>query len=136
MALILVVDDVKDIVHVSAVLLQILGHEVLEATSGIDAIEIAKVHRFDACLLDLRMPDVSGFEVARFIRRMRGEKPKLVAMSGLAGRDVRVKCLDAGFDYYLLKPFDLRKVNDLIPSLTKPTEVPNFRMPDEEILLR
>lgn len=114
MALILVVDDLPDITHTTSVIMNALGHETREALSGHEAMKLAMNQEFDACLLDIGLPDISGLEVARFIRQMYGEKPKLLALTGHGGREMRVRCLDAGFDYHVLKPFDLRKINELL----------------------
>lgn len=136
MSLVLVVDDAPDTARITAVMLQIFGFETYEAMTGKEAIDLVSTIRFDAVLLDVRLPDVSGLEVARFIRRMHGERPRIIALTGLSGRTTRVQCLDAGCDYYLLKPFDLRKIRDLLPlTSSDPPEIPNLRMRDEEVLL-
>lgn len=114
MALILVLDDVPDIVFLTSTMMRILGHETREATTGHDAIRLAMDVRFDACMLDIGLPDVSGLEVARFIRQLHGEKPRLLAVTGHGSREMRVRCLDAGFDYHVVKPFDCRRIDELL----------------------
>ncbi len=111
---VLVVDDLPDIAHMTAMILNLSGHVTWVATSGHQAMALAMEREFDACLLDISMPDVSGLEVARFIRQLRGEGPKLLAVTGYGNRAMRVQCLDAGFDYHVAKPVDCRKLTQLI----------------------
>jgi CheY-like chemotaxis protein len=125
MSLILVVDDAADTARMTSMLLQMLGYETVEAVTGRQAIDLCMNTCFDGVLLDIRLPDINGLEVARLLRRLYGERPRIIATTALSGRTNRVQCLDAGCDYYLRKPFTLQDISSLLPSLTdKDTNVP------------
>ena len=114
MALILVVDDVPDIVNITSAMLEALGHETRKAYNGHEALTHIMQTNFDVYLVDIGLPDMSGLEVARFIRQLYGEKPKVLAVTGHSGRRMRVECLDAGCDYHVPMPIYCRQLNELI----------------------
>lgn len=114
MALILIVDDVPDIVNVTSVMLEALGHEVHKAYNGHEALTLTMQTSYDVYLVDIGLPDMSGLEVARFIRQLYGEKPKVLAVTGHTNRSMRVSCLSAGCDYHVGKPIYCRELNELI----------------------
>jgi CheY-like chemotaxis protein len=104
---ILVVDDHADTVESMAMLLRLLGHEVRVALDGRQAIEIARVFRPDTVLLDLGLPGMSGFEVARRLREEDACKAALlIAVTGYGQEEDRRRTREAGFDAHLLKPAD------------------------------
>jgi CheY-like chemotaxis protein len=111
---ILVVDDDKDTVDSSEIMWRLEGHEVQTATDGQRALAWATAFRPELVLLDLAMPTVDGFEVARLIRQLNLEpSPYLVAVTGLV-RPVDVRhCAEAGFDLHLPKPLDPAVFRDL-----------------------
>jgi CheY-like chemotaxis protein len=112
---VLIVDDDALIRDALRLLLEELGARVTEAADGGEALQRLQAERFDLVLCDLRMPDVDGFAVIRWIRGDQGLKDlPVVAVSAVgpgAGPD-RIR--DAGFDAQLRKPFDL---NDLVEAL-------------------
>ena len=114
MSTVLIVDDIPDITHTMSILLQLRGHSTVEAFTGRQAIRLAQGRAFDAFLLDITLPDISGIEVARAIRRLRGQRPKILAITGWGHRGMRIRCLEAGFDYHLVKPIDGRRIIALI----------------------
>lgn len=114
MSRVLIVDDVPDITHTMSILLQLRGHQTAEATTGSDAIRLIASGSFDAFLLDISLPDMSGIEIARAIRARFGERPKILAVTGWGSREMRVRCLGAGFDYHVTKPVDGRRIIALI----------------------
>lgn len=114
MSNVLIVDDVPDITHMMSILLQLRGHRTVEAFTGRQAMDLAVRHRFDAFLLDISLPDISGIEVARAIRRIYGLRPKVLAVTGWGHREMRTRCLGAGFDYHVVKPVDGRRIIGLI----------------------
>jgi DNA-binding response OmpR family regulator len=69
---------------------------------------------FDAFLVDISLPDISGIEVARAIRSRYGQRPKILAITGWGNREMRIRCLGAGFDYHVTKPADGRRIIALI----------------------
>lgn len=112
---ILVVDDSSDAANVLTSLLRTRNHEVQTAYNGETACVIARRLRPQIALLDLNMPGMDGYELARRLRR---EFPPasltLIAVSGHIEHD-RIR--DAGFDRYLLKPVDLETINRVLASL-------------------
>jgi PAS domain S-box-containing protein len=102
---ILIVDDNPDVLTGCALLLRLLGHQVDTEQSGLAA--LATVERLcpDLILLDLGLPGMNGFEVARRLRTTAaGRAARLVAITGYGQHDDRQKSSAAGFDEHLLKP--------------------------------
>ena len=105
---VIVVDDERDSVDTLTALLNDEGHEVRGLTRGKDVLDAVAEFNPDAVLLDIAMPDTSGYEVAKEIRRRYGEvKPMLIAISGRY-KQASDKMLGqiVGFDHYLTKPYD------------------------------
>lgn len=108
MARIVVVDDNVDLVESLLSVLQILGHEAWGATGGVDGVRLAEEKQPDVALIDVGMPEMSGFDVAGQIRRRSwGHSMVLIALTGWGRDEDRVRCRDAGFDHVALKPVDL-----------------------------
>jgi len=104
-ARILVVDDTADVAESLAMLLESLGHEVRLACDGAQALEAARSWRPEAVLLDIGLPGMDGYEVARRLRREPGLGPLLlVAVSGYGQDEDRRRSHEAGFDHHLVKP--------------------------------
>lgn len=114
---ILVADDYDALRRMIAHFLTRCGHEVVEASDGVEAIEAAVSSRFDIALLDVFMPGTSGLEAAGRIRAMQPET-RIIAMTG--GGDALA---DASFDpcrdvdCYLVKPVELPELAKLVDSL-------------------
>jgi PAS domain S-box-containing protein len=104
---VLVIDDNADAAESLAVLLGLQGHEAQTALDGEAGLAIAAKLRPDMILLDLRMPRMSGYQVARAIRTTDwGRQLVLVALSGYGQEDDFLATQAAGFDYHLVKPVD------------------------------
>ncbi|RYD21638.1 MAG: PAS domain S-box protein, partial [Verrucomicrobiaceae bacterium] len=104
----LIVDDNKDAAETMAMLQQLRGHETRVAHDGPQGISVAEKFLPEAILLDIGLPGMDGFEVARRIRTMPGlEKTFLIALTGYGSEGDRQKALAAGFDEHLPKPADL-----------------------------
>ena len=102
---ILVVDDNDDAREMLRVLLSMGGHEVIEARNGRDGIELAEAHGPDVALVDIGLPDLDGYEVARRIRAgQAGVSMRLVAVTGYGQPEDRQHAFAAGFDAHLTKP--------------------------------
>ena len=100
---ILVVDDNEDAALSLAMILD--AHEVRTANSGETAISIARDFRPDAVLLDIGLPDMSGYEVAEHLKRLEGNpRPLLIALTGYGQPADKARTRDAGFDHHLVKP--------------------------------
>ncbi len=115
---ILVADDNNDALESLATLLQLSGHEVYTAANGAVALESAEQHRPEVALLDIGMPKLDGYEVARRIRAQPwGAGITLVALTGWGQDSDRRRSQEAGFDSHLVKPLDLDKLTDLLATL-------------------
>ena len=115
---VLVVDDNHDAAEVLALLLESMGLNAKTVNSGPAALAAIPHYRPNVLLMDIGMPGMSGYDVARRIR----EQPefngiKLVALTGWGQEEDRRLSRDAGFDYHLTKPVDSRILKDLISSL-------------------
>jgi CheY-like chemotaxis protein len=114
---ILVVDDDLDTLRVLAVLLGRLGHTVHTAPHGTGALEQIEYLQPDLVFVDLAIPDMDGFEVAKRIRhKPRLAETKIVAISGYGDAKHRQRALVLGFDGYLLKPIALAELEGMINS--------------------
>jgi CheY-like chemotaxis protein len=112
---ILVVDDNIDSAEVLGALLEQMGHEVFVAYTGARAIEVAHERRPDVVLLDLALPDVSGYDVARRLRGDVGLSGALIiGLSGFGGDEHRQRALAAGLDDYVEKPVESETLAKLI----------------------
>jgi two-component system CheB/CheR fusion protein len=104
---IVVVDDYADATDMLALLLQMEGHEVIRSYAGADAIEKVCAYQVEVAIIDLAMPQVDGFEVARRLRQRDSCKDTLlIAVTGYADDEHRQLAEEVGFDQYLVKPVD------------------------------
>ena len=115
---ILVADDNSDALESLATLLELSGHEVFSAANGALALESAERHLPEVALLDIGMPKLDGYEVARRIRAQPwGRRITLVALTGWGQESDRRRSGEAGFDSHLVKPLDLDKLTALLENL-------------------
>src|SRR5579863_3374552 len=120
---ILIADDNNDALESLATLLELSGHEVFTATNGGTALQSAERHLPEIVLLDIGMPMLDGYEVAKRIRSQPwGQRITLVALTGWGQDSDRRRSREAGFDSHLVKPLDLETLTDLLARLpAKPT---------------
>ena len=111
---VLVVDDNEDAADSLATLLDVMGYEVRVAYDGPEAIEAADAFRPEVGLLDIGLPQLSGYDIARHIRSTRGEEVLLVAITGWGQEDDRRRAREAGFDHHFTKPADFERLLELI----------------------
>jgi len=112
---ILIADDNVDAADTLAMLLRLAGHEVCTAHSGQAALTLAHSFQPEVALLDIGMPDVDGYEVAKRIRETAwGQRVRLVALTGWGQEDDKRRALAAGFDHHLTKPVDPRDLDELL----------------------
>ena len=112
---VLVVDDHPDAAKTLGMLVGVLGHECVEAITGGDALEHARAGEFDLAIVDLKLPDMSGHDVARGLRALpAGPGMYLVAASGYGQPEDRTRALAAGFDHHVLKPLDVAIVRRIM----------------------
>jgi signal transduction histidine kinase len=115
---ILVADDNSDALESLATLLELGGHEVFSAANGALALEAAERNLPEVALLDIGMPKLDGYEVARRIRAQPwGRGITLVALTGWGQDSDRRRSGEAGFDSHLVKPLDLDKLTELLGRL-------------------
>jgi signal transduction histidine kinase len=118
---ILVADDNSDALESLAQLLELGGHEIHKAADGVQALEAATRVRPDLVLLDIGMPGMDGYEVARRIRSQPwGREATLVALTGWGQESDRKRSREAGFDSHCIKPLDLQHLFTLLDSLPAP----------------
>lgn len=101
---ILYVEDDRAMARSVETMLRSEGFNVYTTDLGEEGIELAKLYDYDLLLLDLQLPDISGFEVIRLLRLSKNNTPILV-LSGNALVEAKVKALGLGADDYLTKPF-------------------------------
>jgi CheY-like chemotaxis protein len=117
---ILVVDDNRDATESLTMLLQITGHETRSAFDGADALELASRFRPDVVLLDIGLPGLNGYDVARRIREQPwGRNAVLVALTGWGQEEDRRKSSEAGFDAHLVKPVDHGQLMAMLAQLRR-----------------
>lgn len=114
-ARLLVVEDVDDVREPFCDMLRLRGYEVAEAARGAEAIDQVEHASFDAIVLDIGLPDIDGFEVARRIRAEHPDVP-LIALTGYGRDQDRTQARQSGFDILLTKP---AKIDDLEAVLPK-----------------
>ena len=117
-ARVLVVDDNEDAADSMAEILRLLGADVTVVYDGGAALDAWKAHSPSVVLLDIGMPGMDGYEVAR---RIRDGSPRngtwLVALTGWGQEDDRRRASEAGFDHHLVKPVDIAVLQDLLASI-------------------
>jgi len=114
---ILVVDDYTDAAESLSMLLQAEGHEVETADCGVMAIEQAQVFHPQVVLLDIGLPDLDGYEVAKRLRALPETRDAiLIALTGYGQAEDIERSQSAGFNHHLLKPLDFRKLSALLTS--------------------
>ena len=118
---ILVVDDNTDAADSLGVLLGILGHDVEIAHDGVAALRVARKFDPELVFLDIGLPEMNGYEVARRLRKEAGlARAKLIALSGYGTQRDQLRSKEAGFDLHLVKPVDPRSLPSLIASVFTP----------------
>ncbi len=120
----LVVEDDRDAAEIICSLLEILGHDTRAASSGRAALELASALHPDVVLVDLNLPDMSGYDVCRALR-LDSRETYLVALTGFCTPEHRARSFDAGFDEHLVKPIDRTELSDVIARATRALPSPS-----------
>ncbi|HCB49239.1 MAG TPA: two-component system response regulator [Chloroflexi bacterium] len=103
---ILIAEDEPDIRELISLALQFNGFEVISASDGAEAVELASNNSFDLIMLDVRMPRLTGYEACRQLREMEATKEIPIIFLSAKGQEAEVdEGLEAGADRYILKPF-------------------------------
>ena len=112
---VLVADPCPDTVETTALLLQLWGHDVRAAAGGPEVLEVARGYRPDTVLMEIGLPELDGWEVARRLRRqVGGAGLLLVAVTGYGGDKYCRQSRESGFDYHLVKPVDPETLQELL----------------------
>jgi DNA-binding response OmpR family regulator len=106
---ILVVDDDKDNADSLAMVLRLTGHQATTANDGASALESIEVTRPQVVLLDLALPGMNGFEIARQMKAKQ-EHLYIIAVTGFGEAEMKARSAEAGIDLHLLKPLDFGTV--------------------------
>jgi CheY-like chemotaxis protein len=112
---VMVVDDNVDAAQMLAALLEVQGHAVCVEYDARGALERARLERPEVLLLDIGLPDMDGYELARRLRSQpESAHATLVALTGYGQSQDRKEAEQAGFDHYLVKPADMDQVNEVL----------------------
>jgi CheY-like chemotaxis protein len=124
---ILVVDDSRDSADSLGVLLELLGAEVRTVNDGPAALEALRTFRPSVALLDIGLPGMDGYELARRTRQLaEGRDVLLIALTGWGQEEDRRRSREAGIDHHLVKPVDLTALEQLLASFSGRQERPGL----------
>jgi CheY-like chemotaxis protein len=112
---VLVIEDNRDAREMFRMMLELAGHEVLEAEEGLGGLELLKASRPDVAVIDVGLPGLNGYEIARRFR----EEPDagdvmLVALTGYGTPEAVERSLQAGFDHHLIKPVNAEALQEIM----------------------
>jgi CheY-like chemotaxis protein len=120
-ARVLLVDDHNDVVEGLSRLLSVLGYEVRAAHNPLDALELARTFRPQIAILDIGLPTMDGYTLARELRSLLADSPPmLIALSGYGQPQDRHRSDESGFVMHLVKPID---IDELVAALTPPSAI-------------
>ena len=110
---VLIVDDYPDAAEMACLLLALEGHVCIAASSGSEALARAPIFAPDIAILDIGLPDLSGYELARALREQAAGRPLyLAAVTGWGQASDRDRALAAGFDHHVMKPAETELAPD------------------------
>jgi two-component system CheB/CheR fusion protein len=117
---ILIVDDSTDQAESLGRLLTILGHSIRTTSTGEEGIEIIKQFRPHVALIDIGLPGINGYELARRIRETASVRDTvLVAQTGWGQEEDRRRSSEAGFDHHLVKPLEMADLTEILNTLER-----------------
>lgn len=120
---ILIVEDDEPLREILQVILQIFPHDFLFAKNGAHALQLDAENSPELILIDLGLPDISGFNLGQQLRQRNGQSQRLVALTGFDSQDYRDRAKESGFDEFHLKPMELEQMErtfaTIIASLDK-----------------
>jgi CheY-like chemotaxis protein len=112
---IVVADDNRDTALTLAVLLQRGGHRVVSAAhNGRAALAAIEAYRPSVAILDIVLPELDGYEIARYLRSRMQPRPRLIAISGLSRACDRLDAIEAGFQAHFVKPVEWERLRVLL----------------------
>jgi CheY-like chemotaxis protein len=116
---ILIVDDNVDAADSLHALLMLQGHETCVAYRGADALAAYRAQPFDLALIDIRMPGMDGYQLVHHMRAAGADLPIIVAVTGMADKASRRMAQEAGFEHYLVKPFEVDALEAILSGRRK-----------------
>jgi two-component system, chemotaxis family, CheB/CheR fusion protein len=123
-ARVLMLEDNADVAETLAMILELLGHHVRVVADGTAGLEAARANVPDIMLVDIGLPKLNGYEVAKAVRADATLKHVvLVALTGYGRAEDKSKAMAAGFDYHLTKPVDLEMLGEVVARLAPHDEV-------------
>jgi CheY-like chemotaxis protein len=111
---VLVVDDSPDQLQILSDVLSDLGHHVIQASNGSNALRLATELKPIAGVIDIGLPDIDGYDLARRLRDVVGSDLLLIATSGWGTEDDKQRAREAGFDHHFTKPVDVDAIHSLL----------------------
>ena len=120
MPVVLLIEDNADAREALRVLLELDGYDVEVAADGPQGIEVARAKTPAVALVDIGLPGIDGYEVARRLRALPGPRSLLVALTGYSDPDDRRRAEEAGFDAHVVKPVDPDELTRLLARLGVP----------------
>jgi len=115
---ILIADDEKPIAKVLTILFEKNNYSVDTVYNGQDAYDYIEMGNYDACILDVMMPDIDGFTIVRRLRK-KGIDVPILLLTAKSEIDDKVEGLDSGANYYLTKPFDTKELLATVRAITR-----------------
>jgi CheY-like chemotaxis protein len=117
---VLVVDDNKDAADTLCILARLWGYDVRAVYDGAEALNVARAYRPECLFLDIGLPGLDGYDLARRVRREPAlAGAKLVALTAYSGPEHERRAREAGFDYHLVKPADPAAVEELLQMVSQ-----------------
>ncbi|MBI3159497.1 MAG: response regulator [Chloroflexi bacterium] len=108
---ILIVEDDPDVAEMLNAYFRVQGYDCLTANWGEDALQVAESNQIDLALLDIRLPDIDGYEVARRLRAHRNTRDlPIIFLTEKREREDKLKGLEIGVEDYITKPFDVQEL--------------------------
>jgi CheY-like chemotaxis protein len=117
---ILIIEDNADARDALRVLLELDGHAVEAAEEGNAALDLARATDPDVALVDIGLPGMDGYEIARRLRARDARRPVLIALTGYGQPEDRRRATEAGFDEMLVKPVDPTTLAEMLATLEIP----------------
>ncbi len=115
---VLIVDDNADAATTLADVLELSGHDVATAHDGASALLRAQEARWDVCILDIGLPDMTGYELAKRLRdTSAASQATFIALTGYGQPHDRVLSMTSGFHHHLVKPADVARIIELLPNI-------------------
>lgn len=99
-----------------------LGHEVIEAANGAEALHLARCNEIEIFILDLQMPELDGYEAARRLRAGEHAATPMIAVTAYAMQGDEQRALEAGFSSYLSKPVRLARIREELARWSRTNE--------------